>query len=162
VFVAKAYIGAAKELVWRLKYSGAQAAAKIMAREMAAALPPNRDKGTIIVPVPTASSRVRQRGYDQASLLARELSKITGVPVKKLLTRLGASQQVEADRDVRRSQLQDAFIARKPRKLVDQTIVLVDDVLTTGATFESAARCLANAGATRIVGVAFASGQIDL
>jgi predicted amidophosphoribosyltransferase len=69
------YRDEAKELVWRLKFSGTQAAVRPMAKKMSTLLEVNKD--LIIVPVPTATRRMRRRGYDQAKLLARELARLS-------------------------------------------------------------------------------------
>ena len=72
-----AYSGLAKSLVWQLKSSGAQTAAKVMVNQMLTYVDPN--SADIIAPIPTATKRVRQRGYDQARLLAREMANQSGI-----------------------------------------------------------------------------------
>jgi ComF family protein len=154
--VAVSYSGQAKDLVWRLKYDGAQAAAAIMAEMMANHIGANR-KQTVIVPVPTTTARIRQRGYDQATLIAHELSRLTGVPVVAGLGREGRAHQVGASRQQRQSQLRGAFRARNTARLHGKRVLLVDDVLTTGATFEAATQTLLAAGVTDINELAFAA-----
>jgi ComF family protein len=155
-WVAVSYSGQAKDLVWRLKYDGAQAAAAIMAEMMANHIGANR-KQTVIVPVPTTTARIRQRGYDQATLIAHELSRLTGVPVVAGLGREGRAHQVGASRQQRQSQLRGAFRARNTARLHGKRVLLVDDVLTTGATFEAATQTLLAAGVTDINELAFAA-----
>jgi ComF family protein len=142
-----------KDLVWRLKSAGAQAAATTMARCMLPWLAPDIE---LIIPAPTASRRVRQRGYDQSRLLARQLSKLSGIPWASGLLRSGQAHQVGADKDHRLRQLETAFTAQNISLLQNARIVLVDDVITTGATIESAARTLRQAGAARVEALAFA------
>ena len=148
---ASLYEGAAKALVWQLKSGGAQAAAKIMASCMAPLVQNKKD--FCIVPVPTATSRVRQRGYDQSRLIARALAGQTGFKYFNCLAREGQSHQVGASRQVRLSQLRNSFRVKGPVKHVN--IILIDDVVTTGATFESAATTLKSAGANKVLGLAF-------
>jgi len=147
------YSGVAKELVGQLKFAGAQAAAERMALRLRSSL--DLDRTVLIVPVPTATSRVRGRGYDQAKLLARELSRQTRLPYLNGLVRSGHTHQVGASRERRQRQLQDAFRVRDPSKMRDRNILLIDDVVTTGATLEVAARVLQAAGAARIEAVVF-------
>lgn len=166
VRIATVYTGPAKDLIWKLKSAGAKAAAKVMAARMAAVLsetsvPPGPATGPgrrriIIVPVPTASTRARQRGYDQARLLARQLAKHTRQPYLACLARGGQAHQVGAGREQRLSQLEGAFRITTSRLVRDAHILLVDDVVTTGATLEAAAKILHQAGATRIDAVTFA------
>ena len=151
VGVVTEYSGPAKALIWQLKLNGAQAAAGIMARRMAALL---NNEEFVIVPVPTATGRARQRGYDQAKLLARELAKQTGLPYLDCLARHGQTHQHGANRRERLQQLEDSF--RVKRKVDDKHILLIDDVMTTGATLEAAAKVLAGAGVTEIEAIVFA------
>lgn len=154
VMAAAAYDGVARELVWRLKFEGAQAAAKLMARQMVTLVPDIGDAA--IVPVPTATSRVRRRGYDQARLLARALSRQSGLPMLPLLARRGQHHQVGADRATRLAQLSGAFRVPHPVLAHDRHLILVDDVLTTGATLTAAAAALHATGARRVSALTFA------
>ncbi|MDB5168778.1 MAG: putative Phosphoribosyltransferase [Candidatus Saccharibacteria bacterium] len=140
----------AKALVWRLKADSARAAAK----EIAALLP--EVEAGIIVPVPTATSRTRQRGYDQAVLIARAYARRHGLPYRQHLVRLSQSRQVGATRAQRMKQLATAFRVTNLAQLAGSHIVLIDDVSTTGATLERAAQELIAAGAGRTDAVVFA------
>lgn len=154
VMVATIYDGVAKDLVWKLKFSGAQSAAKSLAIIMNQQIETSHD--LLIVPVPTATSRVRQRGYDQASLIARELSKLSGLKYVSCLARVNQAHQVGAGRSQRLKQLTNAFRVTKSNLINTAHILLIDDVITTGATLESAAKTLRLAGAKRIDALVFA------
>jgi ComF family protein len=155
VRVATAYAAAAKSLVWKLKLAGAQAAAGLMAKRMAVLIG-DADSAAVIVPVPTATSRVRRRGYDQAGLLARELSRQTRLPYYGCLARTGQTHQHGLPRRQRLRQLAAAFRVNRPGIVRGAHIILVDDVATTGATLEAAASVLRAAGAERVDAVVFA------
>lgn len=154
VKVATIYSGIAKELVWKLKFSGARAAANSMAIIMSQQIESSRNM--LIVPVPTATSRVRQRGYDQAVLLAKELARQTGMKYVSCLSRTSQAHQVGAGRSQRIKQLAGAFRVTKSDQISGAHILLIDDVITTGATLESAALILKKAGAKRVDALIFA------
>jgi ComF family protein len=143
----------AKDLVWQLKFQGTQAAAKEIAGLMVPLLP---RQDALLVHIPTATARVRQRGYDQARLLARSISAQAKRPYLPLLARMGQHHQVGASRHQRITQLAEAFRVTNESAVKDAHIILIDDVLTTGATLEAAAKKLRAAGAKRVDGLVFA------
>jgi competence protein ComFC len=151
--VAAVYDGAIKDLIWRLKSSGAKAATKLMANIMTEKMCLSN---VLLVPVPTSPDRVRQRGYDQAELLARELSKQLNLPLAKLLIRHNKAHQVGANKLLRQVQLKNAFRASRRYIVQGQNILMIDDVVTTGSTLESAALALKAAGAANIEAAVFA------
>jgi ComF family protein len=154
VRAATIYEGIAKDLVWKLKFGGAREAADIMAGVMVPLTP--QDPEAIIVPVPTAARRVRQRGFDQAKLLAKLLSRRSGMRYVDCLRRHGQTHQVGASREQRLRQLAEAFsLKKKPQ----ESIILVDDVLTTGATLETAGAVVRAGGATHVEAAVF--GQVE-
>ncbi len=162
VWVAAEYGGAARQAVQALKFARARSAAGLIAGIMHRRLPA-LPGGTLVVAVPTANRRIRERGYDQAELIARRLAKARRLPHQKLLRRHGHSRQVGATRAERHVQLQNAFsFAPRPGQPVPQHVLLIDDVLTTGATIEAAAAVLKKAGAKHISAALFAQKIVDL
>jgi len=151
------YEGLAKDLIWKLKSDGAQAAAYIMASAMAELL--RGAESVCLVPVPTAVSRVRQRGYDQAKLIARSLARQTGFAYANYLIRCGQAHQVGANRLIRLQQIGGAFRVRQVFKLKGAKILLIDDVTTTGATLDTAAELLKTAGAASVKALTFAYAE---
>jgi ComF family protein len=153
VRAATNYQGIAKQLVRKLKFSGARAASK----EMGQLFPlPARGTQAIVMHVPTATSRIRSRGYDQAALLAVAYARHARLPFVPCLVRRGQQHQVGASRAQRMAQLQSAFSVTKQRKVKGAHVIIVDDVVTTGATLQAAASALTAAGASRVEAVVFA------
>jgi ComF family protein len=147
----------ASTLVHALKYGGWPELADEMALPMArrGVLPRGLSPDAPLVPVPTTPKRERERGYNQARALARALAKRTGRPLVEALARKeGGDSQVSLHPAERRRNVLRAFSLREewvPR-LQGMEVVLVDDVLTTGATACAAAEVLGHAGC-RSVGV---------
>jgi ComF family protein len=154
VRAATIYKGLAKELVWQLKFQGAQAAAREIATQMAVYVPGSPE--VVLIPVPTATSRIRRRGYDQATLIARILAAETGTQYCPALRRSGQHHQLGSSRTRRVTQLQDAYRCVRPKEVAGKHVILIDDVLTTGATLEAAARIIKAAGAKRVSGIVYA------
>ena len=154
VRAATRYEGHAKRLVWRLKFvrarAGAYDAGELIVSRFA--LP----DGAVMTPVPAVTGHVRRRGYDQSVLIARQIARRSGVPYAPLLLRHGQRQQRSAPRSQRLTQLADAFQPVRYERIQGAHVVLVDDVITTGATLEAAARALRAAGAKRVSAVIFA------
>ena len=151
------YEGAARDAVHALKFRGLSAIAPPMAVLMAEQLVDWSPPVDSIVPVPLAGSRRRQRGYNQSELLAKELSRLTAIPLERraLMRPLSASPQYRlSDRDERRRNVSAAFL---PGKSVPQgSILLVDDVITTGATLDACSRVLIGAGVAWVFALTFA------
>ncbi len=156
VFPVACYQGIAKELIWRLKFGRARAAAAEIGTLMAKQrLLPVADN-TVVTYVPTATTHVRQRGYDQARLIARAFAAAYGLPCIPLLARAGRHQQIGANRAQRTSQLGSDFRAVHGSDIHGASILLIDDVVTTGATIDACASVLRAAGARRIHAMVFA------
>ena len=159
VVFAAPYAGTAKELVHRFKYRADFAAGRYLAHLLAARveteLPAALD---LLVPVPLHRRRLVGRGFNQAALLAREIARRLGVPCA--VAALGRAHDTRTlaglHPEERSRELRDAFTVRHPERVAGRRILLVDDVLTTGATAESCCRALKDEGAVW-VGVAVAA-----
>lgn len=157
-WIATSYDGMAQQLVKCYKFERARSAGTILADAIEAALP-LLSKDTLVIPVPTATSRMRIRGYDQAQLLARELAKARGLAYLRAVTRISQSRQVGATRKQRHEQLKNAFLVTHPSLIKNQNVLIIDDVTTTGATLEAIATVLKQAGAKTVTAAVFAQRQ---
>lgn len=111
----------------------------------------------VVTAVPMHSMRQRVRGYNQAQLLARSLSQTQGLAYLDALRRSGKQQpQVELRADERRRNMQGAFTVVNPREIARASVLVVDDVATTGATLDACARALLAAGAREVHGLTLA------
>jgi ComF family protein len=134
-----------------LKFHGHRAAGSALGAGLARLLPPNPSGARpVIVAVPLHVDRLRERGYNQALLLARALARATGLRLApNALARVRATpSQAHLDAPARRANLAGAFAAHDD--LAGTPVVLVDDVLTTGATADACAGALRRAGASRV------------
>jgi ComF family protein len=141
-----------RRLVHALKFEGRRDLRHLLAPRLAAVYAGSWQPGEIdaIVPVPLHAGRQRERGYNQSALLARALAPYVGVAVLEgaLRRRRATPPQVGLSLAERRRNMQAAFEARLSARGV--RILLIDDVVTTGATVESAARALLESGARRV------------
>src|SRR3954470_1408899 len=153
VVAAFPFDGVARELIVALKFRHRRAAAAVLATQMVRRLrlPPV----DVVTWAPTSNRRVRGRGYDQAEVIARAVAKQLGVPCVRLLYRAHGAPQTGKSRSERL--VGPAFRARRPRKGL--AVLVVDDVVTTGATLLTAAEALLAAGVGRVELAAVASTQ---
>jgi ComF family protein len=162
IWVSTDYNGVAKELVQKYKFRHQRFAASSLADLMAEtfwslnSIAEITSTSYLVVPVPTASSRVRQRGFDHAALLAEHIAKKLNLPWSNVLGRFGQSRQVGTKRDERLKQAEGNYFARKPEIISGRNILLVDDVITTGATIYATSRILRQAGASHVDAIVFA------
>jgi competence protein ComFC len=152
--------GPLQRAVHRLKYRGRPGAARVLVDllvPVAAELGLRSAEGPpLVVPVPLYPLRERQRGYNQAALLARPLAERLDFPYAPglLARRRQTAPQVGLSRAQRRENVRDAFVARPG--VAGRVVLLVDDVTTTGSTLASAATACLAAGATRVYAVTLA------
>ena len=151
-WAARPYEGVARELVSAVKFRRLLPAVRVLSGLMAAEAPDGL-LGGALVPVPADPLRRAWRGFDPADLLATELSRKVDLPLSRCLHRRHGARQVGRSRGER--------LASPPRVRVTgalaRRLVLVDDVVTTGATLGACARALRAAGADQLHAIAFAA-----
>jgi len=145
----------ARELVHLLKYQSDCAAADLLGESMTAALtasPLSPQRMDAVIPVPLHTSRLEQRGYNQALLLAQAVCTHTGLALADgVLIRVRATDtQLHRDHAERMNAMRGAFAVTDAASIRGRRLLLVDDVLTTGATAVSCANALLDAGAVSV------------
>jgi predicted amidophosphoribosyltransferase len=154
VWAPVAYSGPARDLVSALKFRGAVGVADAMAAQIAANAPPWLLEGVTLVPVPLHPQRLRSRGYNQAAAIVAALGERAQLPIVDCLLREGSSTtQVGRHRAERRAGPAGSIEVRGP---VPARVVLVDDVVTTGATLAACQNALRDAGTSEFAAVVFA------
>jgi ComF family protein len=145
--------GVGRQLVHGLKFSDRPALAETLAVWMKRAGAELLSEADLLVPVPLHWTRLFRRRFNQSAELARHLSHLTGLPHRpQALRRLRATaHQTGLDRDARHDNVADAFaLGSEGAEIVGRKVLLIDDVLTTGATVDACARLLRRSGAVRI------------
>jgi ComF family protein len=126
--------------------------ADLQARHLLDAFDNGLPRADVLLPVPLAAKRQRERGYNQAAMLARWLGKSLKVPVAddvvQRIQETPAQQGLDAAQ--RHKNLRNAFVVRNPKAIRNRSVALIDDVLTTGATAETLARLLKREGVLRV------------
>ena len=146
--------GIVRDIIHEFKYNRQIHLRHLVARWLRAALDDERlldNQFDVIVPVPLHPARQRERGFNQASLLAELLSAHTSIPCRPLLKRIRyTTTQTALDRSERMENLHNAFRLRKNADVRGLRVLLIDDVLTTGSTLSECARVLKRAGAKSV------------
>lgn len=157
-----AYDGVVRDLVLALKFGRDRLAALPLAALLAAAIrradlgAPLRPGADAVVPLPLSRRRRRERGFNQAELVARAVARALGLPLRpSWLARLrdAPPQSLAPTRVARRANVAGVFLARVPLRPGRRAprVLLVDDVMTTGATVEAASRALRAAGCAEVI-----------
>ena len=146
--------GIVRDVIHEFKYNRQIYLRHLVAHWLRAALDDERLRDRefdVIVPVPLHPARQRERGFNQASLLAELLSTHTSIPCRALLKRIRyTTTQTALDRSERMENLHNAFRLRKKADVRGLRVLLIDDVLTTGSTLSECARVLKRAGAISV------------
>lgn len=146
------YEGSVRKAIHRYKFSGVRAYSRAFGILIAQAALDHGFTADLVSWPSVSKRRLRERGYDQGELLAREVGKQLGLPVLRTVDKAHRpAQSGIEDKDERRANLLGAYTAVEPENYAGKTVLLVDDVVTTGATLSECARVLRTAGAGRIL-----------
>ena len=159
LFVVGEREGTLAKMIKDYKFKSVRRLSYDIAEVLAAAIPSGRLEGeVVVVPLPTISKHIRERGFDHTAVLARRLAKLGGWRYSSLLRRRNRTVQVGKDAETRRRQAGEAY---EVSGVLDseKTYLLVDDVWTTGATMSAAAKKLREAGASKVYAVVACKGM---
>lgn len=158
-----------RQAIWELKYRGnskvavllAQCLHEELAEELAERKAALNFSAPILIPVPLSKKRLRERGFNQCELLADALETVDGgnffeVRRDLLIKVRDTESQTKKNRTARLKNLENCFAVKTPTEISGRNIILLDDVITTGATVDEARRTLKRAGARKVLCVAVA------
>jgi ComF family protein len=120
-------------------------------------------KNSVLVPIPMYWKKKNRRGFNQAEVMCKSISEKTGIPRCNLIKRIRDTKtQVGLSKESRINNVRDAFIIDHVRfsEISSKTIILIDDVFTTGSTLEQCARVLKENGVSKVFGFTFAKSRI--
>lgn len=160
LIAAAHYEDVVKSLIKSLKYQSIKDVGKTLARMIyySTSFP----QSNLVTAVPLHKKRQRQRGFNQAEIIARELSVLDGTPYQTLLKRVKHQKHQASikDKEKRLTHLRQSFavISNKIDQLRNSTVLLIDDVTTTGSTLNECARILKESGVSKVFGLVVAHG----
>jgi len=152
--------GIAQKLIYKLKYEGHQELGVklggLFAEQLVGYL-----SGDVIIPMPLHTKRLRQRGYNQSERIAHGMSAVLGIPVKndwvsRVRSTSTQTRKTKADRWIN---MQEVFEIQNPKHLKDQEVLVVDDVITTGASMGGLCDCIAASNPKSITVLTLAAAQ---
>ena len=158
IFAAFKYSGKIKELIIKYKYQHKGYLFRAFSKLMFKSIKDRKIDADIILSVPLYKDRERQRGYNQAHLLAKEMSRLTNIQYdKKILRRVKTTNCLAlCNKKERKDIIKGAFLLKNPEKVKNKKIILIDDVFTTGATINECSKVLKQCGAKKIIGLVIA------
>lgn len=160
---ATRFAGPIRQAIHRLKYSNLTAVAPDLAVLLRAAYVEAGWAAELIVPVPLHPARQRQRGYNQAERLAKPLAASLGVPLAPRALRRArpTADQIGLGVEGRRANVAGAFAVAQPDIVAGKTVLLLDDVATTGCTLDACADAMQAGGAAGVFALVLARRSLD-
>jgi ComF family protein len=155
--------GTFQSLAHAMKYEGFERLGVWLGRELGKAVVEREIRADFLIPIPLHKRKFRERGYNQAEAIARGVSAVAGIPVRADIVRRTrfTETQTKLNVEARQKNMEDAFRVIPPKNelLRGKRCILVDDVITTGATLNACAEELRNAGASSVVAASLALAQ---
>lgn len=153
------YENAVRQSVLRFKFRSMRQYADAYGRLLAMRLLPEREAYDLLTWVPVSAKRRRQRGYDQAELLAERVAAELGLPCERTLQKIrhNPAQSKQSGAAARKANVLGVYRAVRPERIKEKRILLIDDVITTGATLTECSKVLWLAGAKEISCAALAA-----
>jgi len=143
-----------QKIIHALKYRGRFSIGKYLGEKLSVELPYFKSewKIDIIIPIPLHQLKKVERGYNQTYYIAREAGKKLNIPVKQNVVKRIKFTQTQTTMNLaeREENMRDAFSVKKSKEILGKNILIIDDVITTGATISECGKVLLEAGATRI------------
>ncbi|WP_051569433.1 ComF family protein [Alkaliphilus transvaalensis] len=158
MFSVVEYQGEVRKLIYRLKYSNETYLAREMATMMVDFIYREGLRGDCLLPIPLYKPKEKERGFNQANLLTKYISKEAGIPNinNNLIRNRNTKAMHHLSKRQRRDNVKGAFTLKNPNALFGKNILLVDDILTTGSTVEACIRLLLEAGVATVTVLTFA------
>ncbi len=153
-----------KQLITELKYKGKRSNAKILAigiheyllEELSDREIYEEFTNPLLIPIPLSKQRLRERGYNQVALIAEHLAEIGTLDTFSLKRIKNTESQTTKNKEERTKNLEDAFVVKNNKHILNKNIILLDDVVTTGSTLNEAKETLLRNGAKNVLATAVA------
>lgn len=152
-----------RDSLLRYKFGGVSMYSAVYAEYVAKCITDNRLYYDVITWVPLSRARLRKRGYDQARLVAQAVAEINGVPCERLLKKRknNPAQSGTGSPEKRKANVSGVYEAVKDANISGRRVLIIDDIVTTGATISECARILKKSGAISVVAASVARGHRD-
>jgi len=158
IYAAYNYSEAAADAIFRFKYEGKRLLAHPMAHAVNFFLSGKAIEADFLIPVPLHKARLKERGYNQAAALAVELGVLMKLPVYDCMLRIkNTKRQFDLGPEERVQNMTDAFVLKNDFDVMGKDVILIDDILTTGATARECAKTLKQAGVRSVRLVVFSA-----
>ena len=152
------YEGEIRELIHRFKYGGEKYLSEFFAEELKPVFLKHVGYADVIVYVPSTKRKIKQRGYNQGEVLAREFSSFAKIPIVHALEKIKETEsQVMLNLKERKENLKGSFKVLDKKAVKGKRVLIIDDVMTTGSTVETIAEKLKSAGAKEVLALTVAS-----